>query len=475
MKTYPLKCAVRAQEGGPTRVDVYDDIGPGGWFSEGLTAKDFTAKMAGVTGPVECHVNSGGGDVFDGIAIANALRAHKGGVIVVVDGLAASIASVIAQAGQVRVMQASSMMMIHDAFGMAMGNAAEMRQMADTLDKVSDNIADVYATRSGKGDAAAWRDTMRAETWYTAAEAVEAGLADRVGEEQAQLPAGLDVAAFTAVPGRIAAALRSMPRAAAAAPAPEPDAPSAAKCKTCKGSGRLKHPATGKPGVKCPSCGGTGTYDLDSAPGGDEPDEDEPDGMQDRGHCPRGEAGPGACCEMCGPDCGCMPGTSARAEALPRARDGRLLGLESMPIADKALPVHHTATEDTAWDGPAAVAAMPADDTVLKYCHAWESDEAASVPHREGDDDADDQKGSYKFPHHEHKGGPANLHACSNGLARLSGADIPEADRAGVEAHLRAHLKDGGSGSGDADDSAKTDLSGAFDPGSYRAALKGAQ
>jgi ATP-dependent protease ClpP protease subunit len=397
MKAYPLKCAIRAQDDGVTRVDVYDDIGPGGWFSDGLTAKDFTARMAGIAGPVECHVNSGGGDVFDGIAIANALRAHKGGVTVVVDGLAASIASVIAQAGAQRVMQDNSMMMIHDAFGMAMGNAAEMRQMADTLDKVSDNIADVYATRSGLGDAASWRDTMRAESWYTAGEAVSAGLADRVGEGAATLPAGLDVAAFTAVPGRIAAALRLMPQAAARTEPPVAE--------------------TGKPGA-----------------------------------------------------------AQEFPPARVYARDGRLLGLESMPVADKALAVHHTATEETAWNGPAAVAAMPNDDTVLEYCHAWQSDEAASVPHREGDDDADDQKGNYKFPHHEHKGGAANVSACNNGLARLSGASIPDADRAGVEAHLRAHLKDAGHGDDgkSADDSARSDMSGAAALERYRAALKGA-
>lgn len=107
-----------------------------------------------------------------------------------------------------------------------------------------------------------------------------------------------------------------------------------------------------------------------------------------------------------------------------------------------AIAVHHTATENSAWDGPAAVAAMPNDDEVLEYCHAWQSAEAASEEHEEGDDDADDQKGSYKFPHHRTKGGPANIPACHNGLARLAGADIPDADRAGVRAHLQAHIDD---------------------------------
>jgi HK97 family phage prohead protease len=107
-----------------------------------------------------------------------------------------------------------------------------------------------------------------------------------------------------------------------------------------------------------------------------------------------------------------------------------------------ALPVHHTPTVDASWDGPAAVAAMPNDDTVLRYCFAWQSPDAAADPHESGDDDADDQKSNYKFPHHAGKGAPANLNGVRNALARLANANIPAGDRAGVEAHLRAHLND---------------------------------
>lgn len=96
-----------------------------------------------------------------------------------------------------------------------------------------------------------------------------------------------------------------------------------------------------------------------------------------------------------------------------------------------AIAVHHTATTDAAWDGPAAEAAMPNDKAVLTYCHAWREDGAG------------DEKSGYKFPHHLTKGGPANLAACRNGLARLSGASIPDGDRAGVQRHLQAHLDDG--------------------------------
>ena len=213
MNVYPIKCRIR-DAAGTTRVDVYDDIGAGDWLGGGISAGDFAAELAGVRGALDVHINSGGGDVFDGISIGNAIRAHKGKVTTVVDGIAASIASVIAQAGQERVMAPGSMMMIHDAFGAVVGNEAEVAKFAATLGQVSNNLADVYASRSGR-TAAQWRDDMRQERWYTADEAVAAGLADRVGDDAAALPPGLDLAAYTTIPGRIAAALRSLPQAAA--------------------------------------------------------------------------------------------------------------------------------------------------------------------------------------------------------------------------------------------------------------------
>ena len=105
--------------------------------------------------------------MFQGSAIASALSAHNGKVTTVVDGLAASIASVIAQAGSTRVMAPGSMMMIHDAFGAAVGNEAEMRAMADTLSKVSANIAGMYAERAGTGTAGSWRGPEGAATGGT--------------------------------------------------------------------------------------------------------------------------------------------------------------------------------------------------------------------------------------------------------------------------------------------------------------------
>lgn len=113
-----------------------------------------------------------------------------------------------------------------------------------------------------------------------------------------------------------------------------------------------------------------------------------------------------------------------------------------LTLVNKALPVHHTATTDEPWDGPAAVAAMPSKASVLYYCHAWQADDSVDSDADDEDNDADDRKANYKFPHHATKGGPANLNACRNGLARLSNADIPDKDREGVRKHLQAHLDD---------------------------------
>src|SRR5258707_14093284 len=98
VNVYPLKCRIRA-EAAVTRVDVYDDIGEGGWFSDGLTAKSFAAQLAGGKGALEVHINSGGGDVFDGIPTGNAIPGHPGPATTATDGIAASIASVHPEAG----------------------------------------------------------------------------------------------------------------------------------------------------------------------------------------------------------------------------------------------------------------------------------------------------------------------------------------------------------------------------------------
>lgn len=162
-------------------VFIYDEIG-----YYGVSAADFAAELQGVNAQsILLRISSPGGDVFDGLAILNSLRQHKATVNVVIDGIAASAASFIAMAGDTVKMSPQSMMMIHDAAGLAIGNARDMQEMADLLEKTSDNIAAIYAQRAG-GTPEEWRETMRAETWYTDQEAVKAGLADEVVGSEAE-------------------------------------------------------------------------------------------------------------------------------------------------------------------------------------------------------------------------------------------------------------------------------------------------
>jgi ATP-dependent protease ClpP protease subunit len=159
----------------PTRVDICDEIGF--W---GMTAQDFINDMRDL-GDIDLHLNSPGGEVFDGIDIYNNLKQHSGIVAVYVDSLAASIASVIAMAaspGHLFIAKRGQMM-IHDAFGMCMGNASDMRDLADLLDKQSDNVAGIYSDRTGT-PAADWRKLMQDESWYDGQEAVDANLADSI-------------------------------------------------------------------------------------------------------------------------------------------------------------------------------------------------------------------------------------------------------------------------------------------------------
>jgi len=172
---------------GPVQVHIYDEIG-----YVGVSAQQFMADIAEVKGPMEVHLNTPGGEVFDGIAIYNALK-QRGNVTIIVDSLAASIGSVIACAGNPTIVAKNSQIMIHDGFGMTVGNAADMREMADLLDRASDNIASIYAEKTGK-PVQQWRDAMKKETWFSADEAVSEGLADHV--QGGSLTARFDLSIF---------------------------------------------------------------------------------------------------------------------------------------------------------------------------------------------------------------------------------------------------------------------------------------
>ena len=152
---------------------IYDELG-----LFGVAVSQLVSEIAALKGKaLNVYINSPGGPVFDGIAVFNALSRHEGGVNVIVDGLAASVASVIAQAGTSRTMGKASALMVHDAWGVAIGDAGVMEKARDQFEAASNQVSEIYAAKAG-GTPEEWRQKMMDETWYRGQEAVDAGLAD---------------------------------------------------------------------------------------------------------------------------------------------------------------------------------------------------------------------------------------------------------------------------------------------------------
>jgi ATP-dependent Clp protease protease subunit len=171
-----------AARNGKGEIYLYGVIGDT-FFSEGVTATQFSKdlKALGDVKEIDVRINSEGGDVFQGRTIYTLLKEHKAKTTVHVDGLAASIASLIAMAGDEILMAEGSFMMIHNPWTFAIGDANEMRRTADLLDTIAGTMIDTYAERSGakRDDIVKW---CNAETWMTAAETVERGFADKMSE-----------------------------------------------------------------------------------------------------------------------------------------------------------------------------------------------------------------------------------------------------------------------------------------------------
>ena len=140
-------------------------------------------KSLGDVKSINLHINSPGGSVFEGIAIYNMLKQNSARINVYIDGLAASIASVIAMSGDAIFMPSNSMMMVHNPWVMAIGNANELRKQADALDQITKSSVQTYLAKAGdKLDEKTLTQLMDDETWLTAQEAVDYGLADEVME-----------------------------------------------------------------------------------------------------------------------------------------------------------------------------------------------------------------------------------------------------------------------------------------------------
>ncbi len=193
-----------AKQGDTLELLVYDSIGESFWGS-GVTAEAVKQKLdeAGKNlKKIRVRLNSPGGDPFEASTIYSLLTQHQAPVECYVDGLAASAAFTIAMAGDDIFVSESALMMLHNASGICMGNAAELRKMGKTLDLVSSTMRDIYSKRSGmKADEV--QALMDAETWMNATEAVEYGFADGVirsdpeEEKRARaLAASFDLAPF---------------------------------------------------------------------------------------------------------------------------------------------------------------------------------------------------------------------------------------------------------------------------------------
>ncbi len=169
---------VKAASEGEASISIYEVIGEDPWTGGGVTVKRIDGALRAIgKKDVTVNINSPGGDVFEGIAIYNRLREHQGKVNVKVLGLAASAASIIAMAGDTIQIGASSFIMIHNAWVLAVGNRHDMREVSDFLEPFDRALADVYVARTGQ-ELEAVQSAMDAETWLNGSTAVELGYAD---------------------------------------------------------------------------------------------------------------------------------------------------------------------------------------------------------------------------------------------------------------------------------------------------------
>lgn len=187
-RTAPREYRVVAKKEGADEAEIflYDVIGIDWWSGDGVTAKQFRADLRSLGDKtLNLRINSPGGDVMEGRAMAAALAEYPGKVVVHIEGLAASAASFLAMHGDEVVMTEGAFVMIHNGWTFTMGDRHEHRAQADLLQKVDESIVNDYLLRT-KVDAGQLNAWMDAETWFTAKEAVTHGFADRVAEGRSE-------------------------------------------------------------------------------------------------------------------------------------------------------------------------------------------------------------------------------------------------------------------------------------------------
>ncbi|MMZ49683.1 ATP-dependent Clp protease proteolytic subunit [compost metagenome] len=177
---------------------IYGDIVSYQWDDSDTTAQSFKdeLKALGDIKTLNVYINSPGGSVFQGQAIHTILKRHQAKITVYIDGVAASIASVIAMAGDTVCMPRNAMMMIHNPWTIAMGNAQELRKQADDLDKIKESLLEAYLNKTGeKLDRESLIRMLDEETWLTAQECYDYGLCDEL-EEEKDIAASMNVELF---------------------------------------------------------------------------------------------------------------------------------------------------------------------------------------------------------------------------------------------------------------------------------------
>lgn len=171
---------------------LYGEISDYSWWGDEVTPKQFKEDLdaLGDIDTLNVYINSTGGDVFAGQTIYSILKRHKAKVNVYIDGLAASIASLIAMAGDKVIMPVNAMMMIHNPWTWAEGNANDFRKLADDLDKIRESMVVAYENKSALTTDEI-KEIMDNETWLTAQECLDYGFADEI-EESKQVAASID-------------------------------------------------------------------------------------------------------------------------------------------------------------------------------------------------------------------------------------------------------------------------------------------
>jgi ATP-dependent Clp protease protease subunit len=195
-KIFNLQCnkpiEIRNRSEDSAEILIYGAIGVSMW-EDSVSAKQFSDELSKLDSKIKnitLRINSPGGCVFQGYAIANRIKQHSAKFTIYIDGLAASIASIIAIAGDEVVIGEGAQMMIHSAWTVAMGNARDLEKVIDRLGEIDEQLISLYVKKTGKSRAEI-RDMVEKETWLNADEAVEMGFADRKFEESQPIAASV--------------------------------------------------------------------------------------------------------------------------------------------------------------------------------------------------------------------------------------------------------------------------------------------